>query len=43
MTLQQIKYFIEIVNCGSINKAAERLYITQPSLSAALRELEAEI
>lgn len=43
MTLQQLKYFIEIVNCGSINKAAERLFISQPSLSNALRDLEAEI
>jgi DNA-binding transcriptional LysR family regulator len=43
MTLQQLKYFIEIVNCGSINKAAEALYIAQPSLSNALRDLETEI
>jgi DNA-binding transcriptional LysR family regulator len=43
MTLQQLKYFIEIVNCGSINKAAERLFIAQPSLSNAIRDLEAEI
>jgi DNA-binding transcriptional LysR family regulator len=43
MTLQQLKYFIEIVNCGSINKAAEKLYIAQPSLSNALRDLETEI
>ncbi len=43
MTLQQLKYFIETVNCGSINKAAERLFIAQPSLSNALRDLEAEI
>jgi Transcriptional regulator len=42
MTLQQLKYFIEIVNSGSINKAAERLYIAQPSLSKALGDLEAE-
>ncbi len=43
MTLQQLKYFIEIVNCGSINKAAERLFIAQPSLSNAVKDLEAEI
>ena len=42
MTLQQLKYFIEIVNCGSINKAAESLFITQPSLSNAVKDLEAE-
>ncbi len=43
MTLQQLKYMIEIVNCGSINEAAKRLFITQPSLSNAVKELEAEI
>ncbi len=43
MTLQQLKYMIEIVNCGSINEAAKRLYITQPSLSNAIKELETEI
>ncbi|GEN57890.1 LysR family transcriptional regulator [Halolactibacillus alkaliphilus] len=43
MTLQQLKYFIETVKHGSINKAAERLFIAQPSLSSALKELEAEI
>lgn len=43
MTLQQLKYFIETVNSGSINKAAERLFISQPSLSNALRDLETEI
>ncbi|MDR3136104.1 MAG: LysR family transcriptional regulator [Coriobacteriales bacterium] len=43
MTLQQLKYFIEIVNRGSINKAAEHLFITQPSLSNALKDLENEL
>ncbi|MDU2063273.1 MAG: LysR family transcriptional regulator [Sporomusaceae bacterium] len=43
MTLQQLKYVIEIVNCGSINEAARRLYITQPSLSNAVKELETEM
>lgn len=43
MTLQQLKYMIEVVSCGSINEAAKRLYITQPSLSSAIKELETEI
>lgn len=43
MTLQQLKYFIETVNCGSINKASERLFIAQSSLSNALKDLEKEI
>lgn len=43
MTLQQLKYVIEIVLCGSINEAARRLYLSQPSLSKAVKELEKEI
>lgn len=43
MTLQQLKYIIEIVHCGSITMAAQKLYITQPSLSKAVSELEQEM
>lgn len=43
MTLQQLKYYIVTANSSSIGKAAERLHITQPSLSSALRDLETEI
>jgi len=43
MTFQQLKYFIETVNCGSISKAAESLYIAQPSLSNAMKDLETEV
>lgn len=43
MTLQQLRYFLEIVNSGSINKAAERLFIAQSSLSNAMKDLEKEI
>ncbi len=43
MTLQQIRYAIAIAEAGSINKAAEVLYVTQPSLTSAVRELEKEI
>lgn len=43
MTLQQLRYVIEAVNCGSINEAAKRLFVSQPSLSSAIKELEAEI
>ena len=42
MTIQQLKYIIKIVECGSITEAARQLYISQPSLSAALKELESE-
>lgn len=43
MTLQQLKYLIEVADKGSINKAAKSLYISQPSLSNAIRELEEEV
>lgn len=42
MTLQQLRYIIKIVECGSITEAARQLYITQPSLSNAVKELEKE-
>lgn len=43
MTLIQLKYLIEVADKGSINKAAKSLYISQPSLSNAIREIENEI
>ena len=43
MTLQQLRYLIETVNAGSINRAAENLYMSQPSLSNALKDLEEEL
>jgi DNA-binding transcriptional LysR family regulator len=43
MTLQQLKYVIEVAARGSMNEAAKRLFISQPSLSNAIRELEEEI
>ena len=43
MTLQQMKYAVTVADCGSMNEAAHRLYITQPSLSSTIRELEKEI
>lgn len=43
ISLEQIRYFLEIVRCGSLNKATEHLYISQPSLSKQLRQLEKEL
>lgn len=43
MTIQQLKYIITISEQGSLNKAAEVLFITQPSLTSAVRELEKEL
>ena len=42
MTLQQLKYVIEVADRGSLTEAAKSLFIAQPSLSAAIHELEAE-
>ena len=39
MTLQQLKYAITVANCNSMNKAAQELFISQPSLSGAIKEL----
>lgn len=43
MTLQQLKYAIEVADKGSINEASKSLFISQPSLSNAIKELEKEI
>ena len=43
MTLQQVLYALTIQECGSMNKAAEKLYIVQPTLTAAIQELESEM
>lgn len=43
MTLQQLFYIITISETGSVSKAAEKLYIAQPSLSSAIRDLENEL
>jgi len=43
MTLQQILYVLTVAECGSMNKASEKLYIVQPTLTSAIQELENEI
>ena len=43
MTLNQLKYIIELSKENSINEAAKKLFISQPSLTAALKSLEQEI
>ena len=42
MTLQQLKYILAISETGSMNKAAEKLYISQPSLTSSVQDLERE-
>lgn len=43
MTLQQLKYLVTVAECKNISEAAEKLYISQPSLSAAIHNLEKEM
>lgn len=43
MTILKLRYFMEVVKCGSISEAAKSLFITQPSLSTAIKELEDEL
>ena len=43
MTIQQLRYAVTISELGSLNKAAEVLYVAQPSLTSALQELEREL
>ena len=43
MKKEQLRYFVEVVDSGSINKAAEVLYVSQPSLSRSIHALEQEM
>ena len=43
MTIQQIRYVIMVASTGSMNEAAKKLFISQPSLSSAIKELETEM
>lgn len=40
---QAEQYFLEIVRCGSLNRAAARLYVSQPSLSKCIQRLEKQL
>lgn len=42
MEIKELRYFIAVAECGSISKAAEKLFTTQPNLSRQLMKLEAE-
>lgn len=42
LTIQQMRYLIAIAECGSISSAAHSLFVSQSSLSVAVREIEAE-
>ncbi len=43
MTFQQLLYLVEIFRCGSINKAAQNLFISQSSISSSIKDLEDEL
>lgn len=43
LTLQQLRYFITVADEGSISAAADLLYVAQPTMSAAMKELEARV
>ncbi|HMF88695.1 MAG TPA: LysR family transcriptional regulator, partial [Gemmatimonadaceae bacterium] len=43
ITLQQLHYFIEVAAEGSISAAADLLYVSQPTMSAAMKDLETRV
>ena len=43
MKLVQLEYFCAVCRYHSITRAAEELYVTQPTISVAIRELEKEL
>ena len=42
MKIIQLQYFVEVVKTNNISKAAKNLYVSQPAISSAIRELEKE-
>lgn len=43
VTIQQLKYIVSVVDNGTITEAAKKLYISQPSLSNAIKDIEEEV
>ena len=43
MTLQQLRYIVTVAETGNITEAARQLFVSQPSLTNAIRELEKEM
>lgn len=42
MTIEKIRYFVEVAQTGSVTQAAKNLYVSQPNLSKQLAQMEAE-
>ena len=43
MNINQLKYVLEVANSSSMREASTKLYVSQPALSAGIRELEEEL
>lgn len=43
MDIRALRYFVELVNQQSFTKASERLFVTQPTISKMIRNLEQEL
>lgn len=43
MKLQQLRYVVKAAECGSITEASRRLFVSQPSITASIRDLENEM
>ncbi|NQJ21232.1 LysR family transcriptional regulator [Streptococcus suis] len=43
MNIQQLRYVVAIANSGTFREAAEKMYVSQPSLSISIRDLEKEV
>lgn len=43
MKLQQLVYAVNVAECGSVTEAARRLYVSQPSVTSSIRDLEREM
>ena len=43
MNIKALRYFVEVVQCNSFTRAAEKLYVTQPTISKMVKSLEDEL
>ena len=43
ITVKQLQHFVAVAQTGQVSRAAQRCYISQPSLTTSLKNLEAEL